>query len=156
MKKWIKRILLVLLLAFIVMQFIRPDRNISDVVLDSDLVKVTNTPDEIQTILKTSCYDCHSNNTAYPWYSNIAPVSYWLDDHIEHGKGHLDFSQWSTYSAKKKAHKLEELIEEVKEHKMPLDSYLWIHKDAKLSEDQITQLTNWAQNLRTIYQSEVK
>ncbi|NAS30321.1 cytochrome C [Flavobacteriaceae bacterium R38] len=156
MKRTIKTTLIILLVVFVVMQFIRPEKNISDVVPATDLIVVTKPPKEVQDILKTSCYDCHSNNTNYPWYSNVAPISYWISDHIKHGKGNLNFSEWDTYSVKKKAHKLEELTEEVEKHEMPLESYLRIHKDAKLSNEQIETLTNWANNLRFIHQLGVK
>lgn len=156
MKKVIKRVLLLLLVVFIGMQFFRPEKNVSDIVPATDFITVTNPPAEIESMLRTSCYDCHSNNTVYPWYSNLAPVSYWLDEHIMNGKRHLNFSQWETYTPKKKAHKLEELVEEVEKHAMPLDSYLWIHKDAELSGDQIKQLTDWANDVRFIYQIKPK
>ncbi len=154
--KIVKKILVVLLIAFVLMQFYRPDKNESTEVPDTDIIVMTSPPEAVKNILKTSCYDCHSNNTVYPWYNTIAPVSYWLDDHVEHGKGHLDFSEWGTYSAKKKAHKLEELIEMVKADEMPLNSYLWMHGDAKLSEDQVKTLVDWADKLRISYQSEAK
>ncbi|MCG8524267.1 MAG: heme-binding domain-containing protein, partial [Pseudomonadales bacterium] len=102
-------------------------------------------------ILKTACYDCHSANTEYPWYNTIAPVSYWLADHIEDGKKHLDFSDWQNYDEKKKDHKLEELIEEVKGGSMPLNEYTWTHADAKLSEEQISALVSWAEKTRATY-----
>ena len=110
--------------------------------------------EEVRAILKENCYDCHSNQTEYPWYSRIAPVSYWLDDHVEEGKEHFNMSAWESYSTKKKDHKLEELIEEVEEGEMPLDSYTWIHGNLG-TEDQ-EQLIQWAQLVRMSYRADLK
>ena len=150
--KILKISLLILLVAFVVMQFIRPEKNISGQVAESDIILVESPGEEIGLILKNACYDCHSNNTSYPWYAEVAPLSYWIADHVEHGTDELDFSQWALYSPKKKAHKMEELIEEVKEHKMPLESYTWMHSEANLTDDQITALTEWAKILMTKYE----
>lgn len=150
--KLLKTILVVLLVVFVGMQFVRPEKNIADKVAATDLI-INEKPDmEVAVILKTACYDCHSDNTKYPWYAEVAPVSYWIADHVEEGKEHLNFSSWTLYSAKKKAHKMEELIEEVEEHEMPLDSYTWMHGEAKLSEDQIKALNTWAGMLRAKYE----
>lgn len=144
-----KKILLTLLAVFIIIQFIRPARNISDTVSPNDITKVYNVPADVQQVLKISCNDCHSNNTNYPWYTNIQPVGWWLQSHVKGGKYHLDFSSFGTYTAKRQHHKLEEVIEQVKGNHMPLSSYLWIHSEAKLTEAQKTLLINWAEQLRT-------
>ncbi len=142
----------VALIALVVIQFIRPEKNIA---ANDDYVAAfeaeTKPNVEVKQLLETTCYDCHSANTVYPWYNNIAPVSFWLAHHVEEGKEHLDFSDWENYSAKKKDHKLEELIEEVEEGEMPLDEYTWTHKDARLSEAQIKMLVDWAHNARMQY-----
>jgi len=150
--KILKKILVALLLILIVMQFFRPKKNQSDVVPATDFLAVTNPTPELQSLVKNACYDCHSNHTRYPWYSEVAPFSYIIAEHVKDGKKHLNFSEWDAYSMKKKAHKLEEFVEEVKEKHMPLDSYTWLHNDAKLSEEQITKLTNWVKDIRFIYQ----
>ena len=139
------------------MQFYRPARNHADLKTYVAAFESETTPtQEVKTILKTACYDCHTANTRYPWYNNIAPVSYWLDHHIDEGKEHLNFSEWEAYSVKKKDHKLEELIEEVEEGEMPLNSYTWTHKDAKLSEKQKNALIDWAKEARKHYQVAAK
>lgn len=147
-----KKIAVALLVVFVVMQFIRPDKNVTD---NTDYVAVfeseTNPSQEVKQLLETTCYDCHSDNTVYPWYNTIAPVSYWLADHIEHGKGHLNFSDWENYDAEKKDHKLEEIIEEVKEEKMPLKEYTWTHQEARLTQEQRELITTWAQETRLRY-----
>ena len=150
--KLVKKAATFLLIAFVVMQFFRPEKNQADVTHASYFETETRPDDEVLIVLKSACYDCHSDNTRYPWYNNIAPVNYWLDDHIRHGKGELNFSDWESYSADKKDHKLEEIIDEVKKGKMPLDEYTWTHADARLSEDQISAVSAWAAKTRALYQ----
>ena len=94
-------------------------------------------------MLKETCYDCHSNETKYPWYSNIAPISWLVADHRNEARHHLNFSIWGDYSQKRKDHKLEECIEMVQEGEMPMDSYTWFHPEAKLTEDQKQYLLEW-------------
>lgn len=150
--KLLKKAATFLLIAFIVMQFFRPEKNQSDATHASFFETETNPGDEVLLVLKNACYDCHSDHTRYPWYNTIAPVNYWLDDHVRHGKGELNFSDWEQYSADKKDHKLEEVIEEVKEGKMPLDEYTWTHAEARLTEDQKQAVTDWAAKTRALYQ----
>ncbi len=150
--KLLKKIAWVLLISFIVMQFIRPEKNTASADHASYFEQETNPPDEVLVVLKNTCYDCHSDNTVYPWYNNIAPVSYWLADHVDHGKGHLNFSAWESYETDKKDHKLEEVIEEVKKENMPLKEYKWTHEDARLTDDQISDISSWAAKTRALYQ----
>ena len=133
------------------MQFFRPEKNRAEGDYVAAFVAETQPSPEVQGTLKSACYDCHSANTNYPWYSNVAPISYWLADHIEEGKEHLNFSDWANYTDKKKDHKLEELVEEVKEGEMPLNEYTWTHADARLTQEQITALLTWAQETRKKY-----
>lgn len=102
---------------------------------------------EVHKLLKTSCYDCHSNNTTYPWYSKIAPVSWYLENHVRGGKKHLNFSEWKYLEDNKKAHKVEECIEMLEKKEMPLKSYLLVHQDAKLSESQRQTLIDFFKSL---------
>ena len=148
---WIKRFLILALIALIVIQFIPVQKNESGYESLQPFLTETKPSEEVAGILKASCYDCHSNQTQYPWYSNLAPVSFFLADHIEEGKKHLNFSAWDTYNAKRKDHKLEEVIDEVKAGEMPLDSYTLIHQDAKLSESETEALINWAKAARLNY-----
>ncbi|WP_304139575.1 heme-binding domain-containing protein, partial [Mesonia mobilis] len=104
---------------------------------------VEEVPVKVASILKTSCYDCHSNNTNYPWYQNITPVNYYLAEHINDGKKHLNFSEWENLSTSKKHHALKEILEEIEAKKMPLKSYLLLHQQAKLSATDIQTLKNW-------------
>ena len=110
-------------------------------------------PAQVRQILKTSCYDCHSNNTVYPWYAAIQPVSLLLADHIKDGKAELNFSEFGTYSLRRQYRKLEEIGEQVKEGEMPLTSYSIIHTNAKLSLDQQLVLSNWTVALRDSFRT---
>lgn len=141
-----KKVLLGVLVVFILIQFIRPEKNISNDEINS-ITTVMQVPDEVKEIIKTSCADCHSNNTKYPWYSEIAPVSWYLAQHVNEGKEHLNFSEWATYNKNQKSHILKDLEEELEEHKMPLESYLILHKEAKLSIDQYNVLLNWVKTI---------
>ncbi len=153
---WIKRFLILALVALIVTQFIPVEKNEGGYESLQPFLQETKPSDEVATILKTACYDCHSNQTDYPWYSNLAPASFFLADHIEEGKGHLNFANWESYPAKRKDHKLDELIEEVEHGEMPLESYTLIHGDAQLSAEQTEALINWAKAARLNYSATVQ
>ncbi len=143
-----KKIMIGLLVVFVAIQFIRPERNQSAIAGENDIRVHYAVPSNVLSVLKRACYDCHSNNSAYPWYTNIQPVGWWIQDHINHGKGHLNFSEFATYSAKKAAHKMEEVAEEVKHNEMPLENYTWMHADAKLSQRDKELLVEWASDLQ--------
>ena len=150
MKKIIKPIALVLLAALIIIQFFRPEKNVrsSETVATNDISKLYPVPQEVAAILQTSCYDCHSNNTRYPWYSNFQPVAWRLADHVKEGKKELNFSEFASYRIGKQYRKLEEVNSEVEEGEMPLESYTFIHGDAKLNPAQKEKLMSWASEIR--------
>ncbi|HEY0678245.1 MAG TPA: heme-binding domain-containing protein [Chitinophagaceae bacterium] len=143
-----KKILLSLLAILVIIQFIRPARNLSNEVSANDITRLYAVPQDVQQVLKVSCNDCHTNNTVYPWYTNIQPVGWWLQWHVNEGKGHLNFSTFGSYEPKRQHHKMEEVVEMVDTNEMPLNSYLWVHKDAKLTAEQKTLLLNWANQLK--------
>jgi hypothetical protein len=143
-----KKILLIILVALIAIQFIRPARNVSEAKPVSDITMAYNVPLNVQQILDKACRDCHSDYTNYPWYDNIQPVAWWMDHHVEEGKEELNFSQFNTYSAKKKAHKLEEVAEQVGNGEMPLNSYTWMHKSSRLNDEERKILISWSTALR--------
>ncbi|CDF79752.1 conserved hypothetical protein [Formosa agariphila KMM 3901] len=146
--KGIKKILLLILVVFVIAQFFKPEQNIGDLTSIEPFLEETNPPENVRLILKESCYDCHSSHTNYPWYSNITPVNYFMADHVNDGKKHFNFSKWNAYSLKKKDHKIEELIEMVEAKEMPLESYTWMHANAKLSDADIASIKEWAEHLR--------
>lgn len=139
----LKKIGLALAALLLIAQAFRIDTTNPPIDPEADFIHYSEAPLGVKQILERSCYDCHAHTTAYPWYAQIAPVSWWLKDHVNDGRRHLNFSIWATYKAKKKIHKLEECIELTEEQEMPLDSYTWMHKDAKLSAEQRERLLNW-------------
>ena len=143
MKKVLKIVAIVLIAAFIVVQFFRPDRTNPPVVQAETLESSVPVPENVEQILKRSCNDCHSNQTIYPWYSNISPFSWLLQQHIDEGRQKLNFSVWNTFDAKKKARKLDEVCDQITTGEMPLNQYLWIHRDAKLSDEDKKLLCDW-------------
>ena len=147
-KKILKRSLQVLLLSFIVIQFFRPAKNKSQGSSANDITKKYAVPQDVQTILKTSCYDCHSNNTIYPWYAQVQPVAWWLDGHIQDGKRGLNFDEFASYPIRKQYKRMNDINELVKKDEMPLDSYLWIHKYAKLNDQQKLAVAKWVEAVR--------
>jgi hypothetical protein len=143
----IRKILLFLLVVLIIMQVIRPKLDNNSGSTAHSIATITTIPDETGQLLKSSCNDCHSNTTVYPWYAHVQPVGWWLDDHVNEGKKELNFDEFTTYPLRKQYHKLEEVGEMVKEKEMPLNSYTWIHKEADLSTEQRQQLINWSEKL---------
>ena len=141
--KILKKILLGLFIVFIVIQFIRPAHNTSGQVLPTDITKTINVPDKILDVFKNSCYDCHSNNTRYPWYVNIQPMGWIMADHVKTGKANLNFSEFGSYSKRKQANKLRSLAETINDGSMPISSYTIMHTDAKLSEENKKLITGW-------------
>ncbi|NQY30218.1 MAG: heme-binding domain-containing protein [Flavobacteriaceae bacterium] len=149
----IKKLITVFLILFAIAQFFNPQKNEYTSTPESDFILTEKPPQQLAAILKESCYDCHSNNTRYPWYDRITPVNFWLNGHIKGAKKELNFSLWNQYSAKRKAHKLEECIEMINERKMPLESYLLTHGEAKLSDSEIKILTDWIVLLKIKYET---
>jgi hypothetical protein len=142
-----KKILLTLLIILVIIQFIRPEKNVSDDQTNAMSTKYV-VPAEVNEILTVACNDCHSNKTSYPWYANIQPVAWWLDQHVQEGKGELNFSTFTRMPIAVQNHKFDEIIDEVKEKKMPLPSYtfLGLHAGADLSDAQRQVLVSWAQS----------
>lgn len=102
--------------------------------------------DATRQILKRSCYNCHSNETVWPWYSHIAPISWLVVDDVTEAREHLNFSEWDKYNPKQQSHKIEEMIEEIKEGEMPLTLYLIMHPGAKMADEDVMVLTKWAES----------
>ena len=141
--KIFKIILLVLLAAFVGIQFVPTTRNESNNVLASDFMNVYDVPKEIKTKIRVSCYDCHSNNTKYPWYNKVQPMAWILENHIEEGKSELNFSEFGSYSGRRKKSKLKSIVSQIEDGEMPLTSYTLIHGDTKLSEADKKQVVEW-------------
>ena len=144
MLKVIKLSAVAVALLFVAAQFIRPERVNPPTVSALTLDESTNVPARVAEVLDRSCMDCHSNRTEWPWYSNVAPVSWLVIDHVNHGRRHLNFSEWATYDRERAGHHLKDVCGEAKRGTMPLGSYLLAHRDAALSPEDVEVLCDWA------------
>lgn len=146
--KTLKIIALILLVAFVGIQFIPTERNQSDLVPKTDFLLVNNTPENIGNLLQVSCYDCHSNNTNYLWYNKVQPIAWFLEDHIKEGKKELNFSEWDAYSNRRKNSKLRSIISQIRDDEMPLFSYTLLHRDAVFSETEKELVMEYMSKIR--------
>ncbi len=136
------------MVALVVIQFFPRNRNQSESVPETDFMSVNTVPANIQNKIEISCYDCHSNNTEYPWYNRVQPVAWFLEDHIKEGKAELNFNEWGEYSDRRKNSKLRSIISQVEDDEMPLDSYTFIHRDAKFSESEKKEIIKYLTKLK--------
>ncbi len=143
-----KKILLFVIIVLVAIQFIRPAKNNTTTPQLNYIGNHYTVPQNVKTIIDKACMNCHSNNTIYPWYNNFQPVAWWLATHINDGKKKWNFDEFGTYKPKKQDHKMEEVIEMVKEKEMPLKSYIWLHGNADLSQEERISITNWAAAVR--------
>ncbi|KAA8473881.1 heme-binding protein [Arcticibacter tournemirensis] len=140
---WVKKGFLFLSGVLVFIQFIQPVHNISVQAGPADISRIYPMPATVQGILKTSCYDCHSNNTNYPWYASIQPGGWWLDSHIKKGKQELNFNEFGNYSLRRQQSKLRAVSNSIKDGTMPISSYTLIHINAKLSKAERELILNW-------------
>ena len=140
---WLRRIALGLVALLALAQAVRPERSNPAVEIEKTLERVSSPPAAVQATLRRACYDCHSNETRWPWYSQIAPISWALSEHVVDARRHLNFSDWTRMTAGKKRKVVGEICEEVKEGGMPLSSYLWIHRDARLMPEEVQAICEW-------------
>ena len=143
--RYLKKILFVLFIIFVGIQFMIPVRNENGQVLSTDIIKTFHVPDSVLSILKMACYDCHSNNTNYPWYTYIQPIGWILNHHIQKGKAVLNFSEFGSYTYRRQKSKIRSIASQIKENKMPLYSYTLMHKNAILSNKNKAIITDWLQ-----------
>ena len=141
----IKKIGLSVFVVFISVQFMQPSHNKSDRELATNILNVVSIPDSVQVVLKNACYDCHSNKTHYPWYVNIQPMGWIMAKHIKQGKEVLNFSEFGNYSARKQLSKLTGIANSISDDNMPLASYKWMHKNARLTKEEKILIINWVQ-----------
>ena len=145
MKKVLKIVAVVLFAFFVAIQFVRPNRKKTAIVQAETIELANEIPEDARSIFERSCSDCHTNATAYPWYSNVTPFNWLLANHIREGRGELNFSVWNTYEPRRKRRKLDQICEQITDGEMPLPSYLWIHQTAKLSSDEVKILCDWTE-----------
>src|SRR5690625_436756 len=144
----VKIILMFLIIAFVGIQFVPTSRNISDTVPKTDFMEINKVPNAIQNKLQVSCYDCHSNNTRYPWYNKVQPIAYFLERHIKEGKAELNFSEWEAYSNRRKNSKLRSIISQIQDDEMPLYFYTLIHRDAVYSDSEKEMVIEYMRDLK--------
>jgi hypothetical protein len=131
-----------------VAQAVQPDRASAESDPSADLIASTSPSPEVTVLLKSACYDCHSNTTAYPWYSRITPVNFWLQHHVNEAREEFNMSEWANMTTKRRDHKIKDAMELVKNEAMPLDSYTWMHEEARLSQEQRVLLTSYFSGLK--------
>ncbi len=154
MKKILKISIIAVAALLVIAQLYRPERSTTADVTENHITKKLNVPPDVETVLKRSCYDCHSNHTTWPWYSNVAPVSWLVINDVKRGREKMNFSEWGKLSSSKQSIRLESICEEITEGEMPLKQYLLIHRDAVLSEADKDLLCNWANNELRKYENE--
>jgi hypothetical protein len=146
--KVVKIIAWILGIVLVGIQFIPTERNQSDTVPETDFMIANKVPESVMKTVSTSCYDCHSNNTSYPWYNKVQPIAWYLQYHINEGKDEFNFNEWGNYSNRRKKSKLRSIISQIEENEMPLGSYTLVHKDAILSNDNKTELIDYMNLLK--------
>ena len=144
----VRKILLFLLAALIIIQFFHPKKNRAKGPQANYIGNAFAVPDDVKNIMAKACNDCHSNNTRYPWYSYIQPVHWWLNGHIKNGKKAVNFDEYTNRSLRYQYHKMEEVEEMLEDGKMPLKSYLWIHKNARLTPEEKEKIHAWTHAVR--------
>ncbi len=143
-----KRILLILLIILIAIQFFKPQKNLHPLAQPNDISTLYPIPANVDTILIHACKDCHSNNTRYPWYNNVQPVAWFLDNHVRDGKRSFNLNEFATYPAWRQYDKISEVKKQINKGEMPLSSYTWIHKDAILTEAQKNAIDGWSEGIK--------
>jgi hypothetical protein len=142
----IKKILFGLVIALLIIQFIRPSKNVSGDT-SKDISNAYKVPDDVKAILDRSCNDCHSNKTVYPWYAEVQPVGWWLSNHVTDGKRHFNLNSFASLKVAVQNKKMQECIEQIKQGDMPLSSYTLIHKNAELSEADKQTMYSWCREI---------
>lgn len=138
-----RKIYLGILALLIIIQFFGIDKTPPPTVAGNDYIELEKPPQQVATLLKNACYDCHSHQTKFPWYTNIQPLGWWIRGHIRGGRINLNFSEWGTYDGKKRAYKTEEMVEEIMDKHMPLKSYTWLHPEAIMTDEDRKAVVDW-------------
>ncbi len=144
----IRKIMIILLIALVIIQFFHPKRNKAEGEQANYIGKVFTVPDDVKSILAKACNDCHSNNTRYPWYCNFQPIDWWTNNHVKDGMRHLNFDEFSNKSLRYQYNKIGEVSEQIKKGEMPINSYTWIHKDAILTDAEKSKIYAWTDAIR--------
>lgn len=143
-----KQILFVVLIGFIVIQFMQSARNQSGQVLQSDISNTFSIPEHVHALFKNACFDCHSNNTSYPWYFNVQPIGWILAKDIKDGKAMLNFSEFGSLSSRRQMSRFQDIERRIKDGSMPLPAYQFMHPDARLTEEEKQLLVDWIERTK--------
>ena len=146
--KLLKSLGLVMVVVLVGIQFVPTRSNQTMELLSTDFVLAYKVPEEVGRVLHASCYNCHSNNTDYPWYSKVQPVGWFLENHINEGKAELNFSEFGSYSVRRQKSKLTSMVNQIEKDEMPLSSYTFIHREARLSQESKKELVNFLNALQ--------
>lgn len=152
--KLASKILIGLLAILVLIQFIRIDKTNPESPAGQDFRVVEGAPENVSSIMERACFDCHSHQTKWPWYANVAPVSWFVGKHVREGREELNFSAWGTYSDKRRHHKMEECMEEVGEGEMPLQGYVVWHNEALISPKDTSELFTFFRKVMLKYGEE--
>jgi len=147
-RRILKWTIIVLVVAFVAIQFVRPAMTNPAVDESQTINALTQMKPEVASILDRSCRDCHSNKTVWPWYTQVAPVSWWLSNHVNDGRRNLNLSDWGKLPRDRQERKLRQMCDEVTDGQMPLSSYLPMHPAARLSEQDKKTLCDWTDEER--------
>jgi hypothetical protein len=150
MRKLLGRLGVALIILLVVIQFVRPARNNPPEQADARIESHLAMQREVRGIFERSCADCHSNRTEWPWYSNVAPVSWFVAGHVDHARRHMNLSTWTEYDTPKIARILDRMCAFTRDGQMPLASYLFMHGDARLSEEDVQEICGWALAAREV------
>jgi hypothetical protein len=145
LKKYLRWLGVAVVVLFVALQFVRPDRTNPAADLSMSISMQSGITPPVGTLLKTSCFDCHSNETRWPWYCEIAPVSWLVANDVQEGRKHLNFSEWGKYTKSKRVLKLGQIYEQVSKNEMPISKYLYMHPDAKLTAADRDSITSWTE-----------
>lgn len=144
----IRRASIVALAGGFVIQLARPARTNPPTDPARTLMAVTHVTPDAEGVLVRACRDCHSNDTRWPWYSNVAPISWFVIDHVNHGRRHFNYSDWAQYDPDQRPKILKDICKLTRENDMPMTSYLWLHPDARLSDRDLVALCDWTDGSR--------
>jgi hypothetical protein len=146
--KVLKIVLVVLLLGFISIQFFGIEKSNPEFDSQLDFLTIENPPENIEKIFRNACYDCHSNETQWPWYANVAPMSWMIEDHVEEGRDYINLNDWGDYELEDRHYILEEMMEEIDHEEMPLPAYRIFHRDSRITDIQKAELFEWIRSVQ--------
>lgn len=142
------KVILGIILLLALAQFKRINKTNPPAVQANDFLHLTMAPQDIAALIQNGCYDCHGNTTEYPWYTNVAPLSWWIEGHIRNARKKINFSTWADYDSDQQRHNIEECIEVIEENRMPAKSFRFMHPEAKYTEAQKTAILDWLRTLK--------